>query len=352
MARLHPTPRLAQAEDAVTVPFCLTDDAYAVLNPRGRRHESLKRLSDSEVITLALLQQLRGVESERSFLRDAERFLAHLFPGVVGLWPSSFHRRLRRLRCFLEPLRRVVLNELVGDPETLVIDSTLLAVLHPRQVKQSADFPGAEWVRWGSFAVYSVKLHLVCSPNWVPLSYELTAANAADVLLVRELLAGSDPEDGTVARRLLGDLAYRSGALEEELAEAGVLLATGKADRRPAVRQQVEVCFAALKRILRDQALSHAKQPDVMPGVPLQDLAQPGDVLAHEPPYFLPVGEVLPAGACGSYPPVWSGSGWDSRFVSRLDSKRVAGRVQYAITHSARDSVRSALVTWATIWGG
>jgi hypothetical protein len=62
-----------------------------------------------EVITLAIFQQLRGVESERSFLRDAQRFFSHLFPGVVGLHPSSFHRRVRKLRRFLEPLRREVL---------------------------------------------------------------------------------------------------------------------------------------------------------------------------------------------------------------------------------------------------
>jgi hypothetical protein len=67
-------------------------------------------------IYLALLQQLRGVESERSFLRDAQRFFSHLFPGVAGLHPSSFNRRVRKLRRFLEPLRREVLSELVGDP--------------------------------------------------------------------------------------------------------------------------------------------------------------------------------------------------------------------------------------------
>jgi hypothetical protein len=44
------------------------------------------------------LQQLRGVESERSFLRDTQRFFSHLFPGVVGLHPSSLHRRVRKLR--------------------------------------------------------------------------------------------------------------------------------------------------------------------------------------------------------------------------------------------------------------
>jgi hypothetical protein len=109
-------------------------------------------------------------------------------------------------------------------------------------------FEGAGWVRWGSFAVYGVKLHLLCATNRVPLSYELTAANAADVLLVRELLAGAGLDGDGVVRRLFGDLAYRSGALGEELAEAGVLLRAERADRRPAIRQQVEVCFATLKR--------------------------------------------------------------------------------------------------------
>ena len=228
--------------------FCLTDDAYRLLNPKSRRYESLKRLSDSEVITLALFQQLRGVESERSFLRDCERFFSHLFPGVVGLHPSSFHRRVRKLRRFLEPLRRALLEELVGDPETLIVDSTLLSVLHPRQVKQSAaGFEGAGWSRWGSFCVYGVKLHLVCSTNRVPISYEMTAANEADVLLVEELLAGAALEEGEVARRLFGDLAYESGALRRRLAESGILLSTEGASRRPATRQQIEVCFAHLK---------------------------------------------------------------------------------------------------------
>src|SRR3712207_5524752 len=98
MAQPNHTPRLAETEEALTVLFCLVDDAYVLLNPRARRYESLKRLSDSEVITLALFQQLRGVESERSFLRDAERFFSHLFPGVVGLHPSSLHRRVRKIR--------------------------------------------------------------------------------------------------------------------------------------------------------------------------------------------------------------------------------------------------------------
>jgi hypothetical protein len=248
MAQLNHTPRLAHTEEALTVLFCLVDDAYAHLNPRAGHYQSLKRLADSEVIALALFQQLRGVESQRSFLRDSERFFSHLFPGVVGLHPSSFHRRVRRLRRFLEPLRREILSEMIGDPETLLVDSTLLSVLHPRQVSQGAGFPGGAWVRWGSFSVYGVKLHLLCATNRVPICYELTPANVADVSLTEELIAGAALGDGA-ARRLLGDLAYRSEELKEALAEVDILLVTEPSERRRGVRQQVEIALSSLKRV-------------------------------------------------------------------------------------------------------
>jgi IS5 family transposase len=242
------TPQLALLEEAITVLFCLIDDAYATLNPKGRRYESLKRLSDPEIMTLALFQQLRGIESQRSFLRDAQRFFSHLFPGVLGIHPSSFHRRVRKLRRYLEPLRRTILKELVGDPESLLIDSTLLSVLHPRQVPQGSGFPGATWVRWGSFSVYGMKLHLLCATNRVPVSYELTAANVADVSLPEELLAEAALGEG-VARKLLGDLAYRSEESRKALAEVGILLATERAERRRGARQQIEIALSSLKRV-------------------------------------------------------------------------------------------------------
>jgi hypothetical protein len=252
MAQPNHTPRLAYTEEALTVLFCLVDDAYVHLNPRAPSYESIKRLSDSEVIALALFQQLRGVESERSFLRDAERFFSHLFPGVVGLYPSSFNRRVRKLRSFLEPLRRELLPELVGEPETLLVDSTLLEVIHPRQVSQSAGWgsfsAGGAWVRWGTFSVYGVKLHLLCATNRVPLCYELTPANVADISRREELIDEADLGEG-VARRLLGDLAYSSEDLRKALAEVGILLATERAERRRGVRQHIEIALSSLKRV-------------------------------------------------------------------------------------------------------
>jgi hypothetical protein len=253
MAQSELTPQLALLEEAVTVLFCQIDDTYYRLNPKGRQYQTLKELSDSEVITLALFQQLRGVESERCFLREVARFFSHLFPGALSLHPSSFHRRVRKLRRYFEPLRRSILAELVGDPETLIVDSTLLSVLHPREVSQSGGWgsssAGAAWVRWGSFSVYGVKLHLLCSTNRVPISYELTPANVADLSLTEELLAEADLGE-ELARKLLGDLAYRSQELEEELAESGIVLLSSEASaRRPGVRQQIEIALSSLKRI-------------------------------------------------------------------------------------------------------
>ncbi len=124
----------------------------------------------------------------------------------------------------------------------------MLSVLHPRQVNQSAGFTGAAWVRWGSFSVYGVKLHLLSATNGVPISYELTPANVADITLTEELLEGA-ALGGGVVRKLHGDLAYRSEALKEALAEVGVLLQAEPAERRPGTRQRIEIALSSLKRV-------------------------------------------------------------------------------------------------------
>ena len=64
----------------------------------------------------------------------------------------------------------------------------------------------------------------MCATNGVPASYELTPANVTDVHLTEEFLAeaGLPLGSNSVTRRLLGDLAYRSEALREALAEHGI----------------------------------------------------------------------------------------------------------------------------------
>jgi hypothetical protein len=105
-------------------------------------------------------------------------------------------------------------------------------------------------VRWRSFSVYGVKLHLLCATNRVPLSYELTPANAAEVRRTEELLAGARLKKD-LARRLFGDLAYRSEALEEALAESGILPVTERSGQGGKRQQVEEIALASLKREFR-----------------------------------------------------------------------------------------------------
>jgi hypothetical protein len=52
---------------------------------------------------------------------------------------------------------------------------------------------------------------------------------------------------GEVARKLLGDLAYKSHELEEQLAELGIAVVTNEASaRRPGVGQQIEILASTL----------------------------------------------------------------------------------------------------------
>ena len=102
-------------------------------------------------------------------------------------------------------------------------------------------------MRWGSFALYGAKLHLLCSANRVPICYELSPANVVEVRVVGEVLGDARLGEG-LARRLLGDLAYRSEQLCEILASAGVFLVTERS-RHNGRRQQAEVAFSILKRV-------------------------------------------------------------------------------------------------------
>jgi len=70
----------------------LVDD----LLPRGRRRVGRRpRISDSELICLAVAQVLLDCPNERRFLRLARQRLGALFPYIPG--QSGFNKRLRAL---------------------------------------------------------------------------------------------------------------------------------------------------------------------------------------------------------------------------------------------------------------
>jgi hypothetical protein len=103
-------------------------------------------------------------------------------------------------------------------------------------------------VRWGSFAVYGVKLHLICATNRVPSPTSSPPPTWRTSL--REELVAEAALRKEIVRRLFGNLAYRSEALEDALAESGIVLVTERS-RQHGNRQQVEIALASLKREFR-----------------------------------------------------------------------------------------------------
>jgi hypothetical protein len=122
----HPQHTLSlHLEEALTVLLCLIDDAYTTLTTR-EEPTALRNpqppLGFGGHRYIVLFQQLRGVESERSFLRDCESGSSRTCSQEWwdSILPHSFliqPARVKKLRRYLEALRREILPELVGEPE-------------------------------------------------------------------------------------------------------------------------------------------------------------------------------------------------------------------------------------------
>jgi hypothetical protein len=109
--------------------FCLIDDAYARLNPRTRRYESLKSASRTPRGYYPRLgvQQLRGVERANAPSSCATPPASS--PTCSPGWSASRPPRCTAASASFAVLppgalaRRGVVAELVGEPETLIVDS-------------------------------------------------------------------------------------------------------------------------------------------------------------------------------------------------------------------------------------
>lgn len=83
----------ADLDDLLTALYVLADD-FLPKRDRSRPGRS-PRISDAEVICLAVAQVLLDCPKERRFLRCARRRLGHLFPYIPGR--SGYNKRVRAL---------------------------------------------------------------------------------------------------------------------------------------------------------------------------------------------------------------------------------------------------------------
>ncbi len=176
----------ADLDALLTCLYVLVDD----LLPPRRRFGRPPRISDSELICLAVAQVLFDCPNERRFLRCAKRRLGHLFPYIPG--QSGFNKRLRALAPqLLEAITLLAQLSPSFCDRLRLLDSTPVPCAASREtVRRSAlaGHGGYGYCRSHSRWFWGFRLYLLCSPDGLPVGFELAPANAPERVVAAELL--------------------------------------------------------------------------------------------------------------------------------------------------------------------
>ena len=131
-------------ETLVIVIFVLVDDWYQLEAKAFRRNlpGAKTTMSDSEILTLALIMDYLPFPGETQFLGFIRANYSSWFPNLLDR--SQFNRRLRKLGPMFELLRRKWLKQLGGlDAVSLLIDTKAIPVIGYRRSKRYSDFEGS-----------------------------------------------------------------------------------------------------------------------------------------------------------------------------------------------------------------
>jgi hypothetical protein len=206
------------------------------------------KLSDAELVTLAMMQAMLGFTSEAQWLRHVRARLQHLFPYVPE--QPGYNKRLRKAADLLRRVTRTLAADTsVWSDDVWIVDSTPVECGRSRETVKRSDLAG--WAEYGYCASHSrffwgLRLHLVCTLQGLPIGFALTGAKADERETLLDLLAA---EDDLVTCRpgqtLIGDKNYFGRGFESQLPELDIRLL------RPARKGEPERAGAALFKPLR-----------------------------------------------------------------------------------------------------
>ena len=221
-------PAIMDQDTVLTIIFTIIDDIMK--EPKISQHlirpGKEPNLSDSEVITLTLYQELIGENREDHFFRLHSKELKRYFPKLNER--SRYNRRKRDLSQIILVIRGC-LNILLGlDQEKIgIIDSAPVPVTGYKRDKKHTDFTGANYGYCSSKAMkyYGYKLHALVSLGGGIVDFCLTQASPYDDQVVEEFL---DKNKQTI-ETVLADKAYVSQKLKTLLRETmGIFLYSPK----------------------------------------------------------------------------------------------------------------------------
>jgi hypothetical protein len=190
---------LADLDSLLTALYVLADDLLPGRSGPGRR----PRITDAELLALAVAQVFLHCPSERRFLRFARARLGHLFPYIPK--QPGYNKRLRKLA----PQICLVINHLARISPSFcerlrLLDSTPVPCGASRATVKRSELAGH--AAYGYCASHSrffwgFRLYLLCAPDGMPIAFCLAPANepereVAAAMLERaragELLCGGE----------------------------------------------------------------------------------------------------------------------------------------------------------------
>ena len=182
------------------------------------------KLSDAELITLAVIQALLGFTSEARFIRHAR---THLTPWFTYLPDRpGYNKRLRHAGELFQHVIAALTSACPSATDDLwLVDSTPVECGRSRETTKRSSLAG--FAEYGYCASHSrffwgLRLHLITTTSGLPLAFALTGAKADERDTALDMIAFSGlPTDGIT---LIADKGYRRAAFETELNAAGITL--------------------------------------------------------------------------------------------------------------------------------
>jgi hypothetical protein len=225
--------------EALVIAGYVCADEYTVAARLGRP----AKVSDAELVALAVCQAAMGISSDRQFLGLVGRVLPGWFPHLPD--QSQYNRRLRRLVGLLACVQQRLARWLDTGGARLA-DGTLIEVANDPGCAARSGFAGAARFGYAKSQhrfVYGLRLVLVSDQRGLPLGYTLVPANEKEYEPVADLLTGTE------AGLLLADKGLCGRAYRERLASAGTTLLTPAKQRSPA-NERGERVLAARRLVI------------------------------------------------------------------------------------------------------
>jgi|tagenome__1003787_1003787.scaffolds.fasta_scaffold20319591_1 hypothetical protein len=211
------------------------------------------KVSDDEIVALAVAQAITGIVSDRRFLGTIDRLLPGFFPDLPD--QTQYNRRLRRLTAHITTVQ-LMLAELVAEGQVRLADGTLIACANYPGCASKSHFAGHASYGYcpsKSQFIWGMRLVLLADRKGVPVGYDLVGPKTGQERDSVLALAGAHA----------GSILFADGGFWGREYDASMQLidielitpAKHKASQRPAaeiakarIRLVIESVFATLKR--------------------------------------------------------------------------------------------------------